>query len=403
MHIDSKLIHAGRSSAASPRHSVNPPLVRASTLVFPTLAEFKASYDGITFESPKYGRSGTSTVFELQAAMALVSSAETCIATASGLSAIAAVLGAHSAPGKHLLVFSGVYGPTRTLCEKELRAQGCEVEFFDSAADLAGRIRPHTSLVFVEVPSSLTMQMLDIRQVCISAHENRVPVACDSTWGTPLFFDAHALGIDISIHAATKYINGHSDVMLGLITGSYASLASLRIWCDRYGSHAAPDACWLALRGLRTLRVRMQRHEASALAVAKWLQRQPAVKRVLFPALADDPGHALWTDQFTGGAGPFTFELQRCPETAFERFIDGLRLFNIGTSWGGFESLVMPAIPHHLRSLTIQPDDGRMVRLHIGLEDAADLCGDLEQALSGAMGTTASFPALDSVTTNHRP
>lgn len=381
MHTDTQIVHLGRSSAAASR-SVNPPLVRASTTVFPSLAEFKQSYEGIVFESPRYGRSGTTTNFELQAAMAQIARAESCIATSSGLSAIAAVLGAHAGPGKHMLVHAAVYGPTRVLCERELAVLGCIIEFFDSCEDLADRIRPETSLIYFEVPSSLTMQMLDAEAICAIAHRANVSVACDSTWGTPIFFDAHGLGIDISIHAATKYINGHSDVMLGLITGSYDSLASTRAWCDRYGSHAAPDSCWLALRGLRTLAVRMQRHQASALIVAEWLQEQRQVKKVLFPALPGDVGYALWKRQFSGAAGPFTFELQPCSEATFERFIDALSLFGLGTSWGGFESLVMPAIPHHLRALKVQPDEGRLVRLHIGLENPIDLYEDLAQALA---------------------
>lgn len=381
MKIDTQLVRSGRSTTAQ-SHSVNPALVRASTTVFPCLADFKKSYEGLVFESPRYGRSGTSTTFELQTAMAAICNAQSCIATASGLSAIAAVLSAHAGPEKHILMHDTVYGPTRVLCEKELRELGCHVEFFDSSEGLSDRIKAQTRLVFIEVPSSLTMQMLDVQAVCSAAHASGVPVACDSTWGTPLFFDAHGLGIDISIHAATKYINGHSDVMLGLITGSYQHLASTRNWCDRYGSHAAPDACWLALRGLRTLGVRMQRHQANALAVAEWLHRQPQVKALLFPVLPGDPGHALWKKQFSGGAGPFTFELRACSETAFEQFIDALTLFGLGTSWGGFESLVMPAIPHHLRALKVQPDEGRLVRLHIGMEDPEDLCDDLARALA---------------------
>lgn len=384
MKFDTVLSHAGRSSAL---HSnvVNAPLVRASTMVFPDLAAFKQSYQGVVFEAPRYGRSGTATTFELQSAIATLCQAESCIATASGLSAIALVLAAHAGPGRHLLVQGGVYGPTRMLCEKQLRAQGTRIDFFDSEAELAQLLQANpgsVGLVLIEVPGSLTMQMLDVRAVCQLAHQAGAVVASDSTWGTPLFFDAHGLGIDISIHAATKFINGHSDVMLGVITGSRTALATTRALCDQFGSHAAPDACWLALRGLRTLGVRMARHQASALAVASWLQQQAQVVRVLFPALPDDPDHALWRKQFSGAAGPFTFELASCGEAAYERFINSLRLFGIGTSWGGFESLVMPAIPHHLRALAVQPDAGRLVRLHIGLEDATDLCHDLAQAMA---------------------
>ena len=258
MKIETQLMQVGRNSGAQ-TNSVNPPLVRASTTLFSCLADFKKSYEGLVFESPRYGRSGTSTTFELQTAMAAIAHAQSCIATASGLGAVAAVLIAYAKPGKKILVQDAAHGPTRTLCDLGLPALGCTVEFFNSTKALSERISADTTLIFIEIPSSQTMHMLDVEEVARIAHQAGIPVACDSTWGTPLFFDAHALGIDISIHSATKYINGHSDVLLGLITGSYEALASTRVWCDRVGSHASPDSCWLALRGLRTLAVRMQR------------------------------------------------------------------------------------------------------------------------------------------------
>jgi len=226
------------------------------------------------------------------------------------------------------------------------------------------------------------MEMLDVRAVCAAASRRNIPVAADATWGTPIFFKAHDLGINIAVHSATKYINGHSDVMLGLITGSQADLAGVRSLCDRSGVHAAPDACWLALRGLRTLAVRLRRHQESAIAIASWLEQQPQVKRVMFPALKSDPGHALWREQFSGAAGPFTFELNPCSETAFAAFIDSFQLFGLGTSWGGFESLVLPAVPYHLRTLSVLPDEGRLVRVHVGLEAPDDLRDDLARALA---------------------
>jgi len=378
--IKSKLIHQGRNSARQSL-AVNPPLVRASTTVFPTLAEFKSSYQGVTFETPRYGRSGTHTAFELQTAMAAICNTETCIATSCGLSACTAVLSAYAEPGVHILIQKDVYGPTKALAESELQRLQTDIDYFENAEELPHLIKAQTKLIYLEVPTSLSMKMLDVRAITAVAQKYRIPVACDSTWGTPYFFDAHALGINISIHAATKYINGHSDTLLGLITGSYADLAATRQWCERFGSHAAPDACWMTLRGLRTLSVRMERHQENALHVALWLKAQPQIKNVLFPMLASDPGHDLWQQQFSGAAGPFTVELQPCNESSYEQFIDALELFALGTSWGGFESLVMPAIPHHLRSEKILPDDGRMVRLHIGLEDKNDLCADLQQAL----------------------
>lgn len=381
MHTDTLLIQAGRETAG-PAQAINPPLVRASTVVFERLADYKHAHHQLVFDSPRYGRSGTPTTFELQRAMAALSGAQTCLATASGLSAIVAVLSAHAGPGKHLLLSEGVYGPTRLFCDRDLAALGTTVEYFPAGSDITPYLRDNTCLVYLETPASLTMEMLDVQAVCAAARRRGIPVAADSTWGTPLFFDAHGLGIDIAIHSATKFINGHSDLMLGLITGSHEALAGTRSFCDRSGAHAAPDVCWLALRGLRTLAIRLPRHQTSALLLARWLQGQAQVKRVLFPALESDPGHALWRAQFSGAAGPFTFELAPCSEPAFTAFIDGLQHFGLGTSWGGFESLVMPAVPYALRGLSVLPDAGRLVRLHIGLEDPEDLRQDLAQALA---------------------
>jgi len=381
MHKDTLLIHVGRDSAAA-AHSVNPPLVRTSTTVFETLDAYKQAQRGLVFDAPRYGRSGTSTTFELQRAVATLAGAETCLATSCGLSAITAVLGAHAGAGRHILVSAGVYGPTRAFCEKELAASGTVVEYFAHGADVATLLRSSTRLVFIETPASLTIEMLDVRAICAATRARGIKVACDSTWGTPLYFDAHGLGIDISVHAATKFINGHSDLLLGVITGSEDALSEVRAYCDRSGSHAAPETCWQTMRGLRTLAVRLERHQSSALTVAKWLQAQRAVQRVLFPALETDPGHALWRSQFSGAAGPFTIALAPCSEAAFACFIDSLSLFSLGTSWGGFESLVMPAVPHHLRALAAPEDAPRLVRLHIGLEHPQDLCNDLDAALT---------------------
>ena len=380
-HIDTKITHCGRDSARQSL-AVNPPLVRASTTVFGSLAAFRESYNGTTFETPRYGRSGTSTNFELQAAMASICNTQSAIATACGLSACAAVLGAYSEPNGQILMQNGVYGPTRALAERELRRLNVQIDYFDNAQQLGALLNSRSRLIFLEVPCSLSMQMLDVTAVCAIAKAHNIPVACDSTWGTPIFFDAHKLGINISIHAATKYINGHSDTMLGLITGTYKDLQQTRDWCEHYGSHAAPDACWLTLRGLRTLSVRMQRHQENALQVAHWLQKQPQIKTLLFPALASDSGHELWKKQFSGAAGPFTIELHACAQSRYENCINTFKLFGLGTSLGGFESLVMPAIPHHLRAAKTLPDEGRLLRLHIGLENPDELCTDLQRALS---------------------
>ena len=377
--FDTKLAHLGRTSAKGHR-TVNPPVARASTILFDSLDQLREARRDVPFETPRYGIYGTSTTFELQTAMAELCNTESCIATGSGLAAIAATLSAHAEPGSRLLIQGDVYEPARIFAEGEL-ADSVELCFFQTLEELEALATDHTSLIFIEVPTSLTMRVIDIGRVVEIARRVGAPIACDSTWGTPRFFDAHALGIDISIHAGTKYIGGHSDVMLGLTTGTYEALEPTRRWCVRYGSTAAPDVCWLGLRGLRTLSVRLERHQASALDVARWLEDQPQVVRVLYPALRSDPDHELWRAQFSGAPGLLTIELQSCDEAAYARFIESLELFGLGASWGGFESLVLPAVPQARRGLHPQPDEGRLVRLHIGLEDPADLVADLQQAL----------------------
>jgi len=360
---------------------VNPPIARASTIVFPTLDDYKASYKPAAFEALRYGRTGTHTHFDLQDMMRTLEGAEACLLAPSGLSGIAAVFHAYAKSGAHMLVAEGVYGPTRELCETVLRPMDVQVEFFSAGIDISPLIRENTTLVFIETPASLTMEMLDTRAICAAAHRRNVAVAADNSWGTPLYFRALDLGIDISIHAATKYIIGHSDGMLGTVCGSRVALEPVRAWMARTGVCVNPDGVSLALRGLRTLSVRLERHQCNAMRVASWLTTHPSVVRVLYPALESDPGHALWRRDFSGACGLFSFELVPCTEERFAAFVDSLSLFGIGTSWGGFESLVMPAIPHRLRGLPRQPDEGRLVRLHIGLEDPEDLIDDLAQAL----------------------
>jgi len=378
--FDTKLAHLGRTSADAVR-TVNPPVTRASTILFDSLDQLRDARGDVPFETPRYGIYGTSTTFELQTAMAELCGTESCIATGSGLTAIAATMSAHAKSGGRVLVQGDIYWPARAFAEREL-ASICDLRFFDTVEELEALANEDTSLIFIEVPTSGTMRMIEVGAAVAVGRRVGAPVACDSTWGTPLFFDAHALGIDISIHAGTKYIGGHSDIMLGLTTGTYEALEPTREWCVRYGSTAAPDICWLGLRGLRTLSVRLERHQASARRVAEWLMEQPQVEQVLYPALPSDPDHGLWKAQFSGAPGLFSIELQACDEAAYARFIESLKLFGLGASWGGFESLVLPAIPQARRGLEYQPDEGRLVRLHIGLEDPADLIADLGQALA---------------------
>lgn len=376
MDISTKLIHLGKSSA-KPLQSVNPPIVKTSTVTFPDLEAFIDSKTQMVFENLRYGRYGTQVNFDLQHAMAEIEGTETCIATSSGMSAIVAVLSAYAELGKHILMSEGVYKSTKRFCDQELAKRGIETTYFTKDDSIEKLIRSDTSLIYIEVPASSKLQLLDIRRISEVAHQHGITVASDSTWGTPIFFQPHAFGVDLSIHSATKYINGHSDVILGLITGTRQKMAPVREWCYRHGSHAAPDSCWLTLRGLRTLNVRMKIHQKNTMIVAKWLKAQKEIDQVVYPPFFTGKDATLWNTQFSGGAGPFKAILQPCKRQNFEQFINSLELFSLGASYGGYSSLITPEISNLNNS-----EDAYTIRLHIGLENPEDLCQDLRTGLN---------------------
>ncbi len=290
--------------------------------------------------------------------------------------------------GEHLLVPDSVYGPVRIACDGVLRAHGIETTYYDPniGAAIAASIRPNTRLVYLESPGSLTFEVQDVPAIVAVARERGLPTAIDNTWATGYYFDAFAHGVDVSINAASKYAGGHSDLILGAIVANEAHYPRLRRAVAALGYSAAPDDCWLALRGLRTLGARLRVHAASALAVATYLARRPGVARVLYPALAEAPGHALWRRDFTGATGLFSIVFERDVSRAQAvAFIEHLSLFSIGASWGGYESLVMLVDPGAFRSDPAWRDCGPVVRLHVGLEDPADLLADLEGALSATL------------------
>jgi cystathionine beta-lyase len=273
-----------------------------------------------------------------------------------------------------------VYAPTRGFCDGPLKRAGIETTYYDPriGAGIARLIRANTRFVYCESPGSLTFEVQDIPAIAQAAHARGIAVLADNTWGTPYFFPAIARGVDVSIHAATKYIVGHSDVMLGIIVANEAHWLTVRTSVADFGYSASPDDCYLALRGFRTLGVRLKQHFASTLRVAEWLSARPEVRRVLYPALADHPDHALWKRDFTGASGLFGVELAPAPKAAVDAFVDSLELFGIGSSWGGFESLATPTHAEKSRSAVPLPaGTGPLLRFHIGLEDADDLIADL--------------------------
>jgi len=381
MKKDTLLARAGRDPARY-QGMVNTPVFRTSTVIFPDRDTYEAR-GGDDYKKVRYGLTGTPTTFALEEAVAQMEGGHAAVALPSGLAAIAVALWAFLKTGDHLLVPDPVYAPTRAFCDRRLQPNGIEVEYYDPlvGAGIAKLIRPNTRAVFCEAPGSLTFEMQDIPAIAAVAHARGIPVLADTTWGTPYFFRSFEKGVDVSIHAATKYIAGHSDVVMGVIVTNERHWLTVRRAVADYGYGVSPDDCYLALRGFRTIGVRMKQQMANALKVARWLQSQQQVRRVLYPALEGDPGHALWKRDFTGAASLFSFVLAASERQA-TAFVDALELFGIGSSWGGFESLAIVAPIAPYRTATKWEPGGSTIRLHIGLEDPDDLIADLEQAFA---------------------
>jgi cysteine-S-conjugate beta-lyase len=374
---DTLLAHAGRDPERFDG-MVNTPVYRTSTVLFSTLDAYE-NRDPNDYKAVRYGRYGTPTTFALEEAVARMEGGHLAVAVPSGLAAIVAAMTAFSKHGDHLLVADSVYGPTRMFCERRLRPNGVEVEYYDPliGAGIGGLIRPNTRAIYCESPGSLSFEMQDLPAIAAAAHEKNIPVLADNTWGTPYFFRSFEHGVDVSIHSATKYIVGHSDVMMGVIVSREKYWLPVRKAVADLGYSVSPEDCYLALRGFRTIGVRLKHQMQSALKVARWLQSRPEVLRVVYPALESDAGHSLWKRDYEGAAALFSFVLQPCDEKAVARFVDSLQLFGIGSSWGGYESLVVLADIARFRTATRWNPGGPTLRLHIGLEDPEDLIADL--------------------------
>ncbi len=375
-----RLIEAGRRKALT-TGIVNPPVWRASTILFDSVADMEAANpprDGILH----YGRNGTPTSWALcEALTELEPGAALTRLYPSGSAAVAGALLSVLEAGDELLMVDSAYGPTRAFCDSVLKRFGVATIYYDPLAGVGieSLIGERTRAVFMESPGTHTFEVQDVPAICRVAHERGLVTLLDNTWATPLYFPAIAAGVDLSILACTKYIGGHADLMLGAVTVAEPMARRLEQTRRVLGQTAGPDDCWLALRGLRTLDVRLERHQANALKIAHWLKDQPQVARVLHPALADCPGHVHWRRDFKGSTGLFSFVLDGGDAAARARLIDGLELFGIGYSWGGFESLAVPADP--VRTATRQEWEGPLVRLHVGLEDPDDLIADLAAGL----------------------
>lgn len=364
------------------RRLVNVPVERASTILFDTVEEMHGNRPGLG--SYRYGLQGTATHWALAEALTeLEPGAAGTALYPSGLAAITAPILALLSSGEELLVPDNVYGPTRKFCDTILKRLGIRARYYDPliGADIAGLLGANSRAILLESPGSLTMEVQDVPAICAVARERDIVTLLDNTWATPLLFPAISAGVDVTILAATKYVGGHADVMLGSATAIEKYFQKIQTSSWDIGHAVSPDDAWLGSRGLRTMAVRLKRHEDSALKIARWLKTRPEVGMVLHPALADCPGHDFWKRDFKGSSGLFSFEFKEADSLRRAAFVDALELFGIGFSWGGYESLAMPVDPQ--RSFT-KPPAPNLIRLHIGLEDPDDLVADLKSAFDQA-------------------
>ena len=384
MHPDTKLVQGGRRKEWL-RGMVNVPVSRTSTVLFDSIEQLHAGYppeDGRL----SYGRNGTWTQWSLAEALTdLEPGAAGTRLFPSGAGAVSLALVSVLSPGDELLMVDSAYGPTRLFCDRDLKRLGVATRYYDPLAtpeELAALLSDKTRAIFMESPGSLTFEVQDVPGICAMAKERGLTTLLDNTWATSFFFPAIAKGVDLSIVACTKYISGHSDLMMGAVTAAPSHFERLSRTGRSFGQYVSPDDAYLAARGLRTLGVRLRQHELGAVKVAHWLKDQPQVALILHPAFAECPGHEFWRRDFSGSSGLFSFALKGGDDAACDRLVNSLELFGIGYSWGGFESLAVPAEVDQLRTAARREYPGPLVRLHIGLEEPDELIEDLYAALS---------------------
>ena len=372
------VVRAGRDKSITGPF-VNPPVVHASTVLYDSVDDMLHRRQPYT-----YGRRGTPTIDALTKALSELEGAAGAILCPSGLSAISTSLLASLASGDHLLMVDCIYAPARRFAKTILKRLGIETTFFDPhlGAGIGSLFTDRTRAVYLESPGSLTFEMLDVPAIVGVAKAHGITTIFDNTWATPLYFRPLSVGVDIALMAGTKYVGGHSDLMLGTVSANEA------LWPKLHDTHASlglcvgPDDIYLGLRGLRTMAIRLERQMRSGLVVARWLAARPEVARVLHPALETDPGHVLWKRDMSGASGLFGVLFADWTNDQAAQFIDSLKLFGIGASWGGFESLAILAIPGPNREATSWNEKGALIRLHIGLEDPDDLIADLEASFA---------------------
>lgn len=380
-----KLVHGGRTAAHEPR-TVNLPLARASTVLFDSLEHLAGIQKRFDAGEPvaTYGIVNMPQRNAFEALVCELEGGYRAVTVPSGLAAVAVAILAVVKAGDHVLMVDSVYGPSRTFCDRTLAKFGVATDYYDplaSGEEVAALMRPETKVVYVESPGSLTFEVQDIPAICKAAHARGAFVIADNAWATGLLCPVMEYGVDLVVQPATKYLGGHSDAIVGAVVANERAWPQLQLAARDLGQTASPDDVFLMVRGMRTLAIRMERQGAAALEIARWLSGRPEVKRVLHPGLESDPGHALWKRDFRGASGLFGVELAPSTPAQVAALVDRCELFGIGYSWGGFESLVIPANLRHGRQ--VRPwSGGPLIRLHIGLEDPEDLRADLEAALA---------------------
>jgi cystathionine beta-lyase len=371
----SRLVNLGRDAEFS-QGFINVPPFRGSTVLYPDVATLKNRAQRFT-----YGTRGTPTTEALCSAWTDLSGAAGTVLAPSGLAAIVVALMTALSAGDHLLMTDSVYEPSRAFADKALRRFGIETSYYDPTigAEIDALMRPNTKAVLTESPGSQTLEVQDIPAIAEVAHERGVCVILDNTWATPLFFSPHAHGVDLVVEAGTKYLSGHADLLLGLVSANAQWFERLHRTVHLMAIPPGAEDVFLALRGLRTMDLRLREAERQGLALAQWLSARSEVLRVIHPALPDHPGHALWKRDFTGSSGLFSIVLKPASEGAVAAFLDGLELFGIGYSWGGYESLALPFDCTATRTATRFAPGGPTVRFSVGLEDIEDLQADLDR------------------------
>jgi cysteine-S-conjugate beta-lyase len=379
----SRLVNLGRDAEFS-QGFINVPAFRGSTVLYPDVATLKNRAQRFT-----YGTRGTPTTEALCSAWTDLSGAAGTVLVPSGLAAVIVALMTALSAGDHLLVTDSVYEPSRAFADKALRRFGIETSYYDPTigAGIDALIRPNTKAVLAESPGSQTLEVQDIPAIAEVTHSRGACMILDNTWATPLFFSPHAHGVDLAIEAGTKYLSGHADLLLGLVSANAQWFERLHRTVHLMAIPPGAEDVFLALRGLRTMELRLREAERQGLALAQWLSARPEVLRVIHPALPDHPGHALWQRDYSGASGLFSIVLKPASEAAVAAFIDGLELFGIGYSWGGYESLALPFDCTAVRTATRFSPGGPTVRFSVGIEDIEDLKADLERGFARLRAT----------------